>query len=259
MAYSLAHLEMAKARWPRVDPEKCPPEILGMLEEVDQWQGEIKALDVQLCAEKVALNNNQYDQLKALFNARSQFIESVPGYWFRVLMNHTEISRMVKRKELDCLRHLKNVRVDSIDGSHNGFSITFTFRKNEYFSDEELTKTYFYEKTMIHSTEICWLPPRGSTLVEQLIKLRQRPLKKPWKRAPHCQPKLLPINSFFLWFMENDDPEEDQRIAEIISQDLWMDPHQYYLMKNDLFSDAHGVDTVNWSEDEDVEAEQATE
>ena len=46
---------------------------------------------------------------------------------------------------------------------------------------------------------------------------------------------------------------------QIISQDLWMDPHQYYLMKNDLFSDAHGVDTVNWSEDEEVEAEQATE
>ena len=46
---------------------------------------------------------------------------------------------------------------------------------------------------------------------------------------------------------------------QIISQDLWMDPPQYYLMKNDLFSDAHGVDTVNWSEDEEVEAEQATE
>ena len=121
--------------------ELCFTEILGILEEVDQWQGEIKALDVQLCAEKVALNNNQCDQSKNLFNARSKFIESVPGYWFRVLMNHTEVSTLyglTARQSLSFFsiskyshqqKALPNM-IDTYVGYMHGYYISFTDFEN---------------------------------------------------------------------------------------------------------------------------------
>ena len=67
-------------------------ETLRILEEVDQWQAEIKAIGVQLCEEKVALNENHSEQLQSLLDARRLLIESVPEYWFRVLMNHAQVS-----------------------------------------------------------------------------------------------------------------------------------------------------------------------
>ena len=51
---------------------------------------------------------------------------------------------------------------------------------------------------------------------------RQEKLKQGRKRS-------LDVKSFFLWFEDHEDPSQDD-IAEVIKDDMWPNPLQYFLV-----------------------------
>eukprot|EP00727_Mastigamoeba_balamuthi_P013932 m51a1_g9161 hypothetical protein (405) ;mRNA; r:139831-141287 len=80
--------------------------------------------------------------------------KGVPGFWYRVLSNNMGIRTLAALRETDqkALESLRDIRVtalprttDVVDGKNvttHGFTLTFEFGENEYFTNKELTKTY---------------------------------------------------------------------------------------------------------------------
>jgi nucleosome assembly protein 1-like 1 len=64
-------------------------------------------------------------------------------FWLTVFKNVDLVSNMVQEHDEPILKHLKDIKVKSVDaGQPMSFILEFHFEPNEYFTNEALTKTY---------------------------------------------------------------------------------------------------------------------
>jgi nucleosome assembly protein 1-like 1 len=87
-------------------------------------------------------------------------VAGIPEFWLTALRNHVAISETITDRDeevsgkgihwinhsFQVLKKLENVRLSYPEGDRPGFKLHFTFGKNEFFDDAELTKTYFYQE-----------------------------------------------------------------------------------------------------------------
>uniref|UniRef100_A0A8C0G992 TSPY like 1 n=1 Tax=Chelonoidis abingdonii TaxID=106734 RepID=A0A8C0G992_CHEAB len=135
---------------------------------------------------------------------RNRIIQNIPGFWAPQFLNHPQLSAMISDRDEDALSYMTNLQVEELTHTKSGCKIKFYFSGNPYFQNEVIVK-----ELVSHSTPIRWW--RG-----------QDP------RAHGCKSPEMG-RSFFSWFGDHSFPAGD-RIAEIIKEDLWPNPLQYYLM-----------------------------
>ncbi|KAL7988272.1 hypothetical protein Chor_007191 [Crotalus horridus] len=174
------------------------------LEALEAVQLELEAVNQQA--------NRAFAQLKAKFShmrrphleRRNVIIQNIPGFWVTAFLNHPQLSAMINDRDEDILSYMTNLQ--------SGCKIKFYFSSNPYFQNEVIVKEFqcgSSGRLVSHSTPIRWW--RG-----------QVPLA-------HGQKNFEMGRSFFSWFCDHSFPAGD-RIAEIIKEDLWPNPLQYYLM-----------------------------
>lgn len=147
----------------------------------------------------------------------------------------------------------------------SGFKINFHFEENPYFENRILTKEYhlksfgnfrkFKEENNIFKVNILVIdnPQSKSTTIKwkegfDLVQTKHTPLKTGQKRGSEHK-------SFFSWFNDHSDPISDD-IAEIIKDDIYLNPLQYFLVP-DVGVD-NGVDDDEGSDqDDDIEEQGA--
>ncbi|KAM3848921.1 testis-specific Y-encoded-like protein 2 isoform 1-T1 [Vipera latastei] len=182
------------------------------LEALEAVQLELEAVNQQA--------NRAFAQLKAKFShmrrphleRRNVIIQNIPGFWVTAFLNHPQLSAMINDRDEDILSYMTNLQVVDFTHAKSGCKIKFYFSSNPYFQNEVIVKEFqcgSSGRLVSHSTPIRWW--RG-----------QDPLA-------HGQKNFEMGRSFFSWFCDHSFPAGD-RIAEIIKEDLWPNPLQYYLM-----------------------------
>ncbi|XP_070597523.1 LOW QUALITY PROTEIN: putative testis-specific Y-encoded-like protein 3 [Erythrolamprus reginae] len=182
------------------------------LEALEAVQLELEAVNQQA--------NRAFAQLKAKFShmrrphleRRNSIIQNIPGFWVTAFLNHPQLSAMINDRDEDILSYMTNLQVVDFTHAKSSCKIKFYFSSNPYFQNEVIVKEFqcgSSGRLVSHSTPIRWW--RG-----------QDPLV-------HGQKNFEMSRSFFSWFCDHSFPAGD-RIAEIIKEDLWPNPLQYYLM-----------------------------
>ncbi|XP_004648439.2 testis-specific Y-encoded-like protein 1 [Octodon degus] len=144
---------------------------------------------------------------------RNYIIQSIPGFWMTAFRNHPQLSAMVRGQDADMLRYVTNLEVKELRHPTTGCKFKFFFRRNPYFRNKLIVKEFEVRSSgriVSLSTPIIW---RRGHEPQTFIRRNQDP-----------------ICSFFTWFSDHSLPEAD-RIAEIIKEDLWPNPLQYYLLR----------------------------
>ncbi|XP_076981252.1 testis-specific Y-encoded-like protein 1 [Tamandua tetradactyla] len=144
---------------------------------------------------------------------RNYIIQNIPGFWATAFRNHPQLSPMIRRQDAEMLRYITNLEVKELRHPRMGCKFKFFFRRNPYFRNKLIVKEYEVRSSgqMISlSTPIIW---RRGHEPQSFIR-RDQDI----------------ICSFFTWFSDHSLPESD-RIAEIIKEDLWPNPLQYYLLR----------------------------
>ncbi|CAI8022785.1 Protein SET [Geodia barretti] len=119
------------------------------------------------------------------------------------------------------------------------------FRPNPYFENEVLSKEYALDtngESMIKGTEIKWKP--GKNITEKSV------AESKGRKRGHED-----IGSFFLWFCDLD-PSSDEP-AELIKDDIWPNPLQFYLGGDQSVEVEEG--DYDGEEDDGLEAEEEEE
>ncbi len=117
------------------------------------------------------------------------------------------------------MRYLSKLEVEEFEDIKSGYRIKFYFEKNPYFENDVLVKEFHLGSSgdpASQSTNIVWKEGPYSSKQGKAkadMKNRKRPLGH---------------RSFFDWFTDHGDPSSDE-IAELIKDDLWPNPLQYYL------------------------------
>jgi len=190
------------------------------LEAMDHCQSAINSLN-EKASEEILKVEEKYNVLRRPhYIKRNELISNIPNFWATAFVNHPQISSILSDGEEDCLQYLKNVDIEEFSEEKSGFRIKFQFDNNSFFTNTELMKEFCLEtagQPVSTSTSIDWVA--GVDLIKKHKASQERSGRKRG-HAPH--------RSFFSWFMENNDPGNDD-IAEVIKEELWPNPLQFYL------------------------------
>jgi template-activating factor I len=194
-----------------------------ILERIVSIQGEIDTLN-ERASEEILHVEQKYNGLRQPhFERRSELIKELPDFWSTALLNHPQFSELFGEEDETVLQYLENIRVDEFEDVKSGYKVSMFFRPNPYFENEVLSKEYALDtngESMIKGTEIKWKPGKDIT-EKSVVESKER------KRGHED------IGSFFLWFSDLD-PSSDEP-AELIKDDIWPNPLQFYLVRLELF------------------------
>ncbi|NXQ60441.1 TSYL2 protein, partial [Anthoscopus minutus] len=170
---------------------------------------------------------------------RNRLIQHIPGFWVTAFLNHPQLSAMISDRDEDALSYMTSLQVEEFGQTRPGCRIRFFFSVNPYFQNDVVAKEFVRSPSghlMSHSTPIRWWQGQDP---------RSRSHKGP--PAP-C--------SFFAWFGDHSFPAGD-RVAEIIKEELWPNPLQFYLLgegaEGPLDSESGEDCVVILDDDEDVQ------
>ncbi|XP_076042960.1 NAP domain-containing protein SET isoform X4 [Oratosquilla oratoria] len=221
------------------------PETQKALEEIDSCQNEIDQLN-EKASEEILKVEQKYNKLrKPFFEKRNEIIKKIPNFWVTAFVNHPQISAILEEEEEECLHYLTKLDVEEFDDIKSGYRIKFYFDENPYFENNCLTKEFHLGSTgdpASQSTEIKW--KEGNNLVER-FKRRMQAEKMAGRKRP------LEVRSFFSWYLDHGDPSADD-IAEVIKDDMWPNPLQYFLVPDIEVENGEGEE----EEEEELEDEE---
>jgi len=228
------------------------PATQAAIEQIDQIQQDVDRLNHQ-ASEEILKVEQKFNKLRnPYFQKREVQTGKIPKFWAWVLLNHPQFSCLLSEvDEKIFLDHLTKLSVEDVEKEATGFSINFHFSENEWFSNEVLSKTFAMGEDgeqVYTGTEIKWKEGKELT-------------RKP--EDPNCEDAVAKYPSFFEWFTaeEADNPMlAADEFGEIIKEDIWANPLQYFLMTSDEEEDEDEEeideeDLEGEDEDEDEDAE----
>merc|ERR1712117_815703 len=174
-------------------------------------------------SEEILKVEQKYNLLRRpFFEKRNSIIGRIPKFWLTAFINHPQISSIIEEDEEDALQYLDRLEVEEFEDIKSGYKIQFHFSSNPYFSNSSLCKEFQLGSSgdpTSTSTDILW--KEGYNLTE---KAAQRAAL-----AKGSRKRQLENRTFFTWFCDNMDPQQDD-VAEVIKDDLWPNPLQYFLV-----------------------------
>ncbi|NWS65193.1 TSYL5 protein, partial [Chunga burmeisteri] len=186
------------------EEEESPGRYLAALEAV---QLELEAVEEQAARAFRRLRAKFWLRRRPHLQRRNRLIQHIPGFWVTAFLNHPQLSAMISDCDEDALSYMTK-----FGQARPGCRIRFFFSVNPYFQNDVVAKEFVRGPSghlVSHSTPIRWWQGQDP---------RSRPHKGP--PAPR---------SFFAWFGDHSFPAGD-RIAEIIKEELWPNPLQFYLL-----------------------------
>ncbi|XP_069779058.1 protein SET-like [Narcine bancroftii] len=213
------------------------------IEHIDEVQNEIDRLNEQ-ASEEILKVEQKYNKLRQpYFQKRSEPIAKIPNFLVTTFVNHPQVSALLGEEDEEAMHYLTRVEVTEFEDIKSGYRIDFYFDENPYFDSKVLSKEFHLNENgdpSSKSTEIKWKPGKD------LTKRSSQSQTKVGRKRQHEEPE-----SFFTWFTDHLDAGADE-LGEVIKDDIWPNPLQYYLVPDMEDEEGDG-------EDEDEEEEEGLE
>uniref|UniRef100_A0AAY5ELZ1 SET nuclear proto-oncogene b n=1 Tax=Electrophorus electricus TaxID=8005 RepID=A0AAY5ELZ1_ELEEL len=214
------------------------------IEHIDEVQNEIDRLNEQ-ASEEILKVEQKYNKLRQpFFQKRSELIAKIPNFWVTTFVNHPQVSALLGEEDEEALHYLTRVEVTEFEDIKSGYRIDFYFDENPYFENKVLSKEFHLNESgdpSSKSTEIKWKAGKD------LTKRAGQTQNKAGKKRQHEEPE-----SFFTWFTDHSDAGADE-LGEVIKDDIWPNPLQYYLVPDMDDEEGEGEDEDEEEEEEGLE------
>uniref|UniRef100_A0A7S4W3L7 Nucleosome assembly protein n=1 Tax=Ditylum brightwellii TaxID=49249 RepID=A0A7S4W3L7_9STRA len=159
-------------------------------------------------------------------------VKGIPQFWVCAMGHMEAVAELITQSDVDCLEHLRNVTCDD-DDDGCGFTISFHFGPNPYFTNTVLTKKYqipnllLEDEPILKNVEGCTIDWKaGTSLTYREVTKKQR--SKSGRKAGQIRTitKRERTDSFFHFFtppkmpsMETMDEEEADAIEDAFDHD----------------------------------------
>uniref|UniRef100_A0A2K5F711 SET nuclear proto-oncogene n=1 Tax=Aotus nancymaae TaxID=37293 RepID=A0A2K5F711_AOTNA len=195
--------------------------------------------------EEILKVEQKYDKLcQPFFQKRSELIAKVPNFGVATFVNHPQVSALLGEEDKEALNYLTRVEVIEFENIKSGYRIDFYFDENPSFENKFLSKEFHLNESgdpSSKSTKIKWKSGKD------LMKHSSQTQNKASRKKQHEEQE-----SFITWFTNHSDAGADE-LGEVIKDDIWPNPFQYYLVPN--MDDEEG----EREEDDDDEEEEGLE
>lgn len=107
--------------------------------------------------------------------------KGIPKFWLTALTNCEETVDLLSDRDQEVLEFLEDIEMQYLPKANDGFKLVFHFAENSFFSNTELTKTYFYSlengELMVdksEGTKIEWKSAEKNVTIKQVKKRKAR-------------------------------------------------------------------------------------
>ncbi|XP_053749624.1 testis-specific Y-encoded protein 1-like [Panthera pardus] len=193
------------------EPALRPASAQDPLAALERLQLEISAGNAQDSRALWRLKRRILRRQISYLDHRRAIIKHIPGFWAQAILNHPRLSAMIGAQDKDVLSYVVDLEVEEVGHPKYRCRVMFFFGANPYFRNPVIIKEYqlsFAGYGISRSTPVQWF----------------------WdyeRGAPSRRHDPTSLN-LFNWLCEHSCPGAN-RIAEIIIEDLWPNPLQYYL------------------------------
>ncbi|XP_068662196.1 NAP1-related protein 2-like [Aristolochia californica] len=234
-------------------PELIDGELVLSIEKLQEVQDELEKINDEE-SDKVLEVEEKYNVVrKPIYDKRNEVIRAIPEFWLTAFLSHPALSSLLTEDDHKIFKYLQCLNVENFKTEKSGYSITFDFQANPYFENDKLTKTFYYDdggNTGITVTKISW--KKGMNISNGAVqegKGKKRSAKQ---------------ESFFTWFSEDrvgfGAEALDDEVADIIKDDLWINPLSYFNNEGDADEDDEeddgGIANEGSSEDDSDDDEE---
>lgn len=158
--------------------------------------------------------------------------KGIPNFWLTIFRNTEILSEMVQEHDEPVLQKLRDITI-KYDDEHS-YTLEFHFDKNEYFTNEVLTKQYFLKSALDEDFPFGFEGPeiykcKGCTINwEKKMNLTVRTIRKKQRHKQRAElrtiVKVVPNDSFFNFFnppeVADDKEEIDDDTQGILATDF---------------------------------------
>ncbi|KAJ2701304.1 histone chaperone [Coemansia sp. IMI 203386] len=139
-------------------------------------------------------------------------VDGIPDFWMTALRNHPQLGELITDRDEEAIKFLRDIRLEYLE-DNLGFKLVFEFAENQFFSNTELVKTYFYEQSDVagilefksaQGTEINWKPENDLSVTVETKKQRHKTTNR-----TRVVKKTVPSKTFFSFFTTVEEPDED--------------------------------------------------
>ncbi|KAI8331061.1 hypothetical protein BC941DRAFT_517837 [Chlamydoabsidia padenii] len=143
-------------------------------------------------------------------------IKGIPEFWLTLLKNHPHLAETVTENDEQVLKHLMDIRMSYLD--QPGFKLEFVFESNDFFTNDVLTKTYYYQDHAYagdfvydhaEGCSIDWKEGKDLTVTVESRKQRHKGTNK-----TRVVKRTVAADSFFNFFSPPAFPDEDEELDE---------------------------------------------
>ncbi|GAA0170964.1 chromatin/chromatin-binding, or -regulatory protein [Lithospermum erythrorhizon] len=225
------------------DGQHIEGDLVVAIEKLQELQDELEKVDEEASDQVLEVEQKYNEIRRPVYVKRNEIIKSIPDFWLIVFLSHPVLGDLLNEQDQKIFKYLDFLDVEDFKDIKTGYSISFNFKRNPYFDDAKLTKSFTFLNegmTRVTSTAIRW--KEGMDIVSGA-----HHEKKGNKRPPFEV-------SFFSWFTEmqiRDIAEAfHDEVADLIKEDLWPNPLRYF---------SNEPDEVEFEGDEDEEGKGDTD
>ncbi|CAF0723774.1 unnamed protein product [Adineta ricciae] len=226
-------------------------EMQKAFEVIGDVQNEIDRLNEQ-ASEEILQVEQKYNKLRQPnYKKRSDLISKIPSFWISVFLNHPQLSGHLDQNDENILQYLKRVDVEEHDDIKSGYRIKFTFDTNQYFENDVIVKEISVSEsseTTCKSTPIRW---KNESKNGQSASNSGKKSDGETRKRAHEAENNNDHGAFMAWFTDTSNEGNNEEFGEIIKDDIFVNPLQYYLAAttNDGDDESGGEN----DEDDDLE------
>ncbi|XP_077891297.1 testis-specific Y-encoded protein 1-like isoform X1 [Ictidomys tridecemlineatus] len=204
-------VQLVQRRLPKAG--RRPPRLRSKMDKLQILQLELSFVNARASRACARLKRKVEMRCKSHLDRRRAIIQRIPGFWAKVMMYHPQVSVILSWADKDLLSYLRNLeawQVEELRYPKSLYRIKFSFQENPYFQNEVVMKEYQLNITGYEascSSVLQWLVD-GEALVHSPLQDSSRLTFFSWLSGHKCA--------------------DSNRIAEVIIEDLWVNPLDYY-------------------------------
>ncbi|EXJ86482.1 nucleosome assembly protein 1-like 1 [Capronia epimyces CBS 606.96] len=153
-------------------------------------------------------------------------LKGIPEFWLTAMKNQISLAELITDRDEEALRSLTDIRMEYLE--RPGFRLIFEFAPNDFFTNQTITKTYYYREENgyggdfiydhAEGDKIEWKPGKDLTVRVESKKQRNKNTKQ-----TRIIKKTVPTESFFNFFSPPVPPTDEDDVASDIEERLELD------------------------------------
>ncbi|KAL7275147.1 histone chaperone [Rhizina undulata] len=145
-------------------------------------------------------------------------IKGVPEFWLTAMKNNFSLAETITDKDEAALKHLTDIRMTYLE--RPGFKLIFQFSNNEFFTNKEITKTYYYQEESGYGGDFIYDHAEGDKInwkegKDLTVRVESKKQRNKNTKQTRVVKRTVPTESFFNFFTPpkaptgEDDDEDD--------------------------------------------------